>query len=403
MAIARGVAKKIAYKVESAWGTLPGPTGAKYLRRVTGNFNLTKDAYSSNEIRTDYQVADMRHGTRKAEGSLNGELSPSSYSDFMAAVVAKDFVVGGVTATMTITIATSGALFTITRTAGSFITDGLFVGNVARMTGGTLNAANASNNLLIVALTPLVATVQVLSNVALIPEGPITTVTMTVVGKQTFAPLTAHTDKSFTVEEWYSDIAQSEVYTGLKVGSMNVQLPATGLVTCDFGMQGKNLEQSGVTQYFTTPTNAGTNGILASVSGALIVNGAPVALITSLDFTVDRAMEPAIVVGSNFAADIMTGKIGVTGNFSTYFQDGVVRDYFNTEAVISLVVALSVGKNKTDDVISFTFPKIKVGSFSKADAELGIIASSTFTALLNDVTTSGLNATSIQIQDTSVV
>ena len=36
MTIAKGVAKKVAYKKESPgqWGVLPGATGAKYLRRV---------------------------------------------------------------------------------------------------------------------------------------------------------------------------------------------------------------------------------------------------------------------------------------------------------------------------------------------------------------------------------
>ena len=399
--IAKGVAKKVAYKKETSWGVLAGSASAKYLRRVTANFNLTKDVYSSAEIRTDYQTADMRHGLRKADGSLSGELSPSTYADFMGAVVAKDFAVGVTTASASVTIAASGSLFTITRATGSNITDGVFVGNVVRMIGGTLNIANQANNLLVVAVSALVLTVQVLSSTTLIAEGPIATVTVQVMGKQTFAPLSGHTDSSFTVEEFYSDIAQSEVYTGLKVSSMNVKLPATGLVTCDFAMMGKDLTQTGTSQYFATPTAAGTNGILASVSGALVVNGVPIALITSLDFTVARALESANVVGSNFAADIFTGRIGVTGNFSTYFQDSTVREYFNTEAVISLVVAVTTGKGKADDAISFTFPKIKVGSFTKADAENGIIASSTFTSLLNDVGTAGLNLTSIQIQDTA--
>jgi len=66
-----------------------------------------------------------------------------------------------------------------------------------------------------------------------------------------------------------------------------------------------------------------------------------------------------------------------------------------------LVVALSIGKGKADDVISFAFPKIKMGGFDKQDGELGIIASSSFTALLNDVGTNGLNLTTVQIQDTA--
>lgn len=37
----------------------------------------------------------MRHGTRSAEGSVNGELSPGSYSDFFAALLAREFTTGG--------------------------------------------------------------------------------------------------------------------------------------------------------------------------------------------------------------------------------------------------------------------------------------------------------------------
>ena len=70
--IAKGVSKKIGYRKESTWGTLAGPTGGKYLRRVTANFNLTKETYESAEIRTDLQISDFRHGVRSAEGSLNG-------------------------------------------------------------------------------------------------------------------------------------------------------------------------------------------------------------------------------------------------------------------------------------------------------------------------------------------
>lgn len=403
MPIAKGVSKKVAYKKETTWGTLAGPTSAKYIRRVTATFNLTKETYESGEIRTDYQVADMRHGVRSAEGSLNGELSPSTYSDFMQSVLARDFTVGGTVAGASITVAVSGQFFTITRAAGSYITDGFYVGNVVRLSGAGFNAANVANNLLVVAVTATVLTVRVLSATPLVAEGPIASAGVAVVGKQTFAPLTGHTDDSYTIEEWYSDIAQSEVYTGMKVGSMAVQLPATGLVTCDFSFMGKNLEQKGTAQYFTTPTVAGTNGIFAAVSGALVVNGAPVALITSLDFTVERGLEAANVVGSNFAADVFTGRIRVTGNFSTYFQDGTFRDYFDTEAKISLVVALSTGSEKTADAVAFTFPLIKVGSATKADGEMGIVQEHSFTALLNSVTGTGLVPSTIMVQDTAVV
>lgn len=401
MAIAKGTAKQVAYKKETTWGTLAGNTAAKYLRRVTSNFNLTKETYESAEIRTDRQVADFRHGVRSADGTLNGELSPKSYADFMQSVVARDFTTGATAASLSVTIAASGSLWTVTRAAGSWLTDGFQVGNVLRLTGGTLNVNNTGKNLLIASMTATVLTVAVLNGTALTAEGPIASVTATVQGKVTFAPTSGHTDDSYTIEEWFSDIAQSEVYTGMKVGTMNVQLPATGLTTVDFTFMGKDLTQKGTSQYFTTPTAQGTNGIFAAVNGVMLVAGAPVALVTSADFSVERAMESATAVGSNSVADIFTGRIRVTGNLSVYFQDAAFRGYFDSETPVTIVLALTADSAATSDFVTFTMPKVKLGSFTKDDTELGIVAQTSFQALLNDVTTLGLPATTIAIQDSA--
>ena len=402
MALAKGVNKRVAVKKETTWGTPAGASGAKYLRRVTASFNLKKETYESNEIRTDYQVADFRHGVRSAEGTLSGELSPGSYADFMAAVLAKDFATVSAITALTLSIAASGTLYTVTRSAGDWIVDGVRVGDVIALSGGSLNVANVGNNIVVVSMTSTVLTVLCTSSTALFVQAGIAGCTATIRGKTTLAPLTGHTDDSFTFEEWYSDITQSEVYTGNKVGSMAVKLPATGLVTVDFNFMGKNLEQTGTSQYFTTPTAAGTTGICAAVSGALIVNGTAVAVVTSMDFTVERGLEAANVVGSNFAASVFTGRIKATGNMSVYFQDGVFRDLYNNETVASVVVALSTDSSKTADVITFTFPRVKLGSGSKNDGEMGIVQDSSFVALLNTDTTAGLPATTIKVNDTAV-
>lgn len=401
MPISKGTAKVVAYKKETTWGTLAGATLGKQLRRVTADFNLTKEAYESNELRTDRQVADFRHGVRMAEGSLNGELSPKTYADFMQSLVARDFT-AGVTATgVSITIAGTGPTYTVTRAAGSYITDGFQVGDVVRLTAGTFNVNNLNKNLLIASMTATVLTVIVLNGSALTAEGPIASSTVTVFGKKTFVPASGHTDDSYTIEEFYSDISQSEVYTGMKVGSMNVQLPATGLTTVDFSFMGKDLTNKGTTQYFTAPAAQGTEGIFAAVNGVVLVGGQRIALITSADFSVERALENATAVGSNSVADIFTGRIRVSGNMSVYFEDAAFRNYFDNEQTISVVLTLTADSTATSNFVSFTLPKVKINSFTKADAELGIVAQASFQALLNDVTTAGLPATTIAIQDSA--
>lgn len=403
MTISKGISKVLAVKKESTFGTLAGATDAKQIRRVTSNFNLTKEFYESAEINTYRQVLDARHGARKVDGTINGELSPGAYSDFMQSVVSKDFAaltaITGVSATIA---AVSGNTYTVTRGTGSWLTDGVKVGDVVALSGAGLNAANAANNLLVLSMTALELTVECLSSTALVAEGPVASVTATVRGKKTLAPLTAHTDDSYTIEEWFSDIEQSEVYVGNKVGSMNVSIPATGMVTIDFTFMGKDIGSKGTTQYFTSPTAIGTSGITASVNGALVVNGAVVGLVTSADFSIDRGLAGAVVVGSNSQADIFTDMIRVSGNTSVYFTDAAFRNYFDEETECSLVFAVATSEAKNADVLSFTIPAVKFSGFTKADSASAIIATMPFTALLNQSVAGGLPETTIQIQDTSL-
>ncbi len=387
MPISKGTAKQVGYKKETTWGTLAGNTSGKLLRRVTASFNLVKDAYESAEIRTDRQIADYRHGVRSAEGSLNGELSPATYADFMGSIVGKDFA-------------------TSTASAASVAVDG--TGNIGVVSGADFIAAGfkvgmvvqtaAAKNMLVTTVGTTSMSVISLNGTTIADE---TGVTVAAVGKVTEVPTSGHTDDSYTVEEWYADIGQSEVYTGMKLNSMAVQLPATGLTTVDFGFAGKDLTQKGTTQYFTSPTAQNSNGIFAAVNGVMLVAGQPVALVTSADFTVERATENATAVGSNSVAEIFTGRIRVTGNLSVYFQDATFRGYFDAETPVSIVLALTTDSTDDSQFVTFTLPKVKLGSFTKDDGELGIVASTSFQALLNDVTTAGLPATTIQIQDSA--
>lgn len=398
MAIARGTAKSVAYKKQTNFDTIASGAGAKYLRRVTSAFNLGKEAYESQEIAISRQLSDSRHGVRSASGSVNGELSPATYADFMGSLLARDFTTKTATTGLSLTIAGAGP-YTVTRAAGSWLTDGYTVGMVIRLSGAGFNVANSGKNLLIASVSALALTVVTLNGSVLVAEGPIASATATMQGKNTLVPATGHTDDSYTFEEWYSDIAQSEVYSGCKATSMNVSLPATGLTTIDFSFVGKDLAAVGTSQYFTSPTAQNTNGLFAAVNGVMLVGGVAVALVTSADFSVNRATENATAVGSNSIADIFTGRITATGNLSVYFQDAVFRDYFDDETEVSLVMGLTTTNAADAEFVTFCLPRVKLNDFSKNDSELGLTASSGFTALLNSVTTAGLPATTIQVQD----
>jgi Phage tail tube protein len=382
MAISKGITKQVAIKKEATYGVLAGATGSRLMRRVTSNFNLKKDTFQSNEIRTDYQMADFRHGVRSVDGTVSGEFSPGSYSDLFAAALAKAFVAGVAITGAAITIAASGTQYTLTRGAGSYLTDGFKVGDITRITAGTgLNADSLNKNLLITALTATVATVSTLNASTMTPAVG-TAVSYSVAGKKSFVPTTGHTSDSFTVEEFYPDIAQSEVFTGCKVNTIGVKIPSSGMTTLDFGFMGKDLTQTGTTQYFTTPTALGVAGVLAGVNGVVVFNGLPVGVITDATINLKRNIANATVLGSTSISEAFDGRALVDGSFSLYFTDAVAKDAFKNETEVSLIFALSTNNTAAADFISITIPRAKIDSADKADAETGITMSCGFQALL---------------------
>ena len=400
MPTATGINKTVSYKKETTFGVLPTAAGAQTIRRVSSSFNLTKETYQSEEIRTDYQLSDFRHGVRSVEGNVSGELSAGTYADFLASALARNWTAATPSTLDSTTIASVGGTYTITRTTGSYLTDGVRVGNVIRLTG--FATANNDKNLLVIALTATVATVITLNGNTLTPETVASGGTYAVTGKSTYAPTTGHTDDSYSFESWYSDIGQSEVYVGNKVNTVGIALPATGLTTVEIGFMGQDLKQRGTTQYFTSPTAQGTNGIFAAVNGALIVNGSPVALVTSANININRNMTSEAVVGSNIKPEIYEGRIVVEGDFSTLFQDGTFAGYFDTEAEISLVIALTANSSANSEFMSFTLPRLKLSTDTKDDGEKGLVSQNSFQAL-KGTGTNGFEATTIMIQDSSLV
>lgn len=400
MPIASGVFKQLAYKAETTWGTIPSASSAQALRRTTSSLDLTKETYQSNEIRTDLQLADFRHGVRSVTGRISGDLSAGTHKDFMAAILKRDFAAVTAIAGASITIAGSGPTYTVTRAAGSYLTDGVKIGDVIRLTAGSFNASNLNKNLLVVTLTATVATVIVLNGSALVAEGPIASATVTVVGKKTFVPTTGHTDKSFAIEHWFADVAQSEVFSGCKPSACAIALPPTGIATVDWDFMGKDVTTA-TSQYFTSPTAATTTGSLAAVNGVVRVGSSTVATITGLTLNIAANFTGEAVVGSNVKPLMSPGRVLVTGQATCYFEDAVFRDVFLNETETSILAAFTADNSAAADFVAFALPRVKFGGAAKDDGEKGIVQTIPFQALLNTAGGTGTSTerTTLSVQD----
>lgn len=406
--IASGINKRISYKRQSALGTIATGSGAQYLRRITSNIDLKKATYQSNEIKPSQQVSDFRHGVRGVEGTIAGEMSVGTYQDLIESMVRQD-VLTSVTTTAILTVtsaATTANMGTFTRSAGSYFTDGFKVGMVLRWSGwATTGVSNNAKNMVIIALTATVMTCATLDGTAVSAKAAGDSVTGLEVGKHTFVPATAHTRDYYTIEHYFGDIVQSEVFSDCVVSQVDVKLPATGMATIDLMIKGLNMTP-GTTEYFTTPTAVTTGRNLAAVNGVLYVAGAAVALITGLNFSI-KGGHTMIggVVGSNVEPDIFPGKVSVDGQATVLFIDGVFRNYFVNETEVSMFCVFTTDNTATSGFTGFTFPRVKMGGAGKDDGEKGLVLTMPFVALENDTGGTGTNsfATTVVIQDSAFV
>lgn len=379
---AAGVFKQVIYKKETTYGVVPAAASAQALRRVTSSLDLGKDTYQSAEIRTDQQVQDFRHGVRQVSGQIAGELSPRTYADFIAAALRRLFTTGVSVTGLSITIAGSGPTYTLTRSAGSWLTDGIKRGDVVRLTAGTFNVANSNKNLLVQAVTSAtVLTVRVLNGSNLVAEGPVASATLAVAGKKTFAPTSGHTNESFSIEHWFADVPSSEVFSGCQPSQIGLNLPPSGLATISIDMTGRDMIPSG-SQYFTSPTAATSTGLTAAVNGIVLLGGVAIAVLTGLQLTIQSNRSGDPVVGSNTIPVRFPGRIIVTGQATAYFEDATFRDAFVNETEVELIVVLTADNSAASDFVSFVLPRCKLGGSSKSDGEGAIVQTVPIQALL---------------------
>jgi hypothetical protein len=374
MPVQSNVNVTVRYAPETTFGTAAAGAGQS-LRRVSSSLTLSKDAFTSNEVRADQQVFDARHGTKRVGGAISGELSLQTYDDFIEAALRGTWA-SGVTSTQAAftNVAVSGSAFQIG--GGSYITAGYKVGDVIRLSG--FSHANVGKNFRITALTGTAATVTP-TPAAMTAQ---TTFTIAVVGRKL---LNGTQQRSFTVEQMYPDIDINELFLGCRVGDVGISVPPSGIASINIGFQGKDgsIGSGASAPFFSSPTAETSTGVLAGVNGSLSIAGVPSAVVTGLDFSITNSLNSTPVVGANTVPDIFYGRNVVSGNVSAYLEDQSLLNVFLNEQEIDLVAQLEAAGSDPKDFICFRFHRIKLNGVSKSiGPDGGVIASFPFQALL---------------------
>lgn len=399
MAYQSGRNVAVNYKVESAFGELPGASGAKVFRPNSGQITLAKEPIRSNEIRRDGMSSRGRHGSRSVSGQYAGDLSVGTFDELIEAVFRGTFAttltIDDDTAAMSDATLAIGA-HTITASAGSWITAGLRVGDVIRCTEG-LNAASMNRNLRITGLT---ATVITVAETLTVEAGPLSTYTFARPKKL----LQGTTPRSFTFEEHEYDIDGSEVFKGVRVGSLQLQMQPNGMCILTFGLVGQDMEvmTAGDAPYFTSPSETVTIGLTA-VEAKIRLGSDDVLDVSSIDLTLNLNAAGVPVVGSVVTPDVFTNVATIEGTITALKQDVTRSQQFLDETELSLHLMFEEHESGAADFCSFFVGNMTLASATKGEIGQDNARTQSFSLLVGVDERGGAYDRSMIVYQTSAV
>lgn len=381
MALASGARVDVAYIAEVTRGTTPGSPTTKVLRAITRNINLTKNILGSKEVRSDRQVADSRHGFCQVAGTFGYELSVAGQDDMLEAALSGTFT--AVTTCSGVNLSSTVTTNVYTRASGDFVAAGFLPGDLIVVAGFSNSENNGQHQVIAVAQTTLTVA-EVLST-----ETTNSGRTITFTGKRLKGGTTL---KTFTFERRFNDIAQFQVFRGIAINQMRLNIQPEAIVGGDFTVLGMSAAALSGTSICASPTAAGTHDPLSSFDGTLYENKVLLATVTGLDMTITNGRGVQAVVGSTTSPDVFEGTMQVGGSLTAFFENATLFNKFVNETESSLYIRLDDLNNT--DFVNIVIPRVKYnGGEMDPPAEGPVVMTLPFQGLV-DVA----SATSLWIQ-----
>ncbi len=360
---------EISYVAESTWGTTPN-SALQALRHTGGTFGQATETVRSNEVRGDAQRGGSFRTDVSASPSLDIELSPTSFDDFIQACFR---------GTWTTPVNLSGTDIAATGTGFSSsstnLTTNVTVGQWVYVGGFANTAINTWYKVTAVTSTSMTTT-------------PVPAATASAGAAVTIKGSTirnGQTERSFTLQKKHADLTNKFlVHKGARVGNFNLNIQPGQLITGNFGFEAKDTATATSSAGNGTVNAATTTSVMNAVDNVsrLMIGGTLITTspyITQLSFGLNMNPRPQKAVGTLGPIGIAMGSADLTGTLEMYLDDTSWTQLSNylafTKTSLSLAVSLAGGVgyviefpnvaftneanrlngNDTDELLSFNF------------------------------------------------
>lgn len=353
------------YRPENNWGETPSaksPQEAlREFRFTEESLNFTANTANSEEIRSDRQISDIIRTGVEAGGDVGIEFSFGSHDDLFEGAMYNDwsaiFDSAAVSPLNTLTVAPGSPNTTATITFGSPT-----IPNLANIPVGAFielsNTQVSPGNNGFARVTANDGQTLTLSG------GPFVAETNDQLRIRASHLRNGVTRKSFLVEKAFTDIGEFQTFTGMRVGSMELNIAPGEILTGQFSFQGRSsTSQSasiidGLLSPQTIPVSTADVFNAVDNIGNVLIDGAvdPDVCFTEISLNVESNLRNQPCIGQLENSGIGIGRTEVSGTLIAYFVNrNLFDDYLNfVDKSLSFTVALG-GNTYLIDIPSFKF------------------------------------------------
>lgn len=337
---------------EATYGVTPATPAFNFVRHTGTTLGTSKSTHISEELRPDRQISDFRHGTKQVGGDINFELSYGSFDDYLEAVLCGTWAAK---AAPVVGIDISAAASDNSINFASNNAPAVEAGDKITIAGFTGTVGNNRAGAVVVSRTA--AKIIISGGAALVDDAAGEEITITTLTSRLKAGTVR---RSFSVLRHFDDLLEADkpfhLYTGVELNTLNLTIPADGIITGSFAAMGKAQAPSGTGVAGQTLGNPSTTRVMDSFTGTITEAGTSLGIATEITLALENGIEPRFAIGSDSVISKGTiGRSNLTGQVTVYFENSAMLEKFLNETGSSLKFTLV---DKAGNAYRFTLPSI---------------------------------------------
>lgn len=354
---------QLAYLVQAAAGAIDDTPAWTVLPFASADYTVQAEQLSDTSMTGDRNELEPRSGSVNASVSVSGKFRPESLDAIIEAAAQGTWGVKFSLTGLTVTVAAAASGFTFTRSAGSWITDGVEVGDIVTFGGFT-----AAGNNITVEVTALNATVLTAANAtgceAVTDDTEVTLTTGTDYVK------VGSTRRAVAWEIYHSDTDEYIRIIDTEIASFSVSLAPNGDVTFQLeAIGGEELDLGaniGDAIAGATYTET-TKPFYDSFNGTVSLEGETGIYFSGMNPTINNQSSPLFAIGSRYPIAVSHGKMMGDMSLTAFYTDETIKSKYQDETSLDLKIQVKYEDEDLEDTDfhEFEFPSCKIINFGR--------------------------------------